>query len=70
MMAHLKANGVSSLIHYPVPVHNQAPCADLRRDPNGLLMCDQFAQECLSIPIHPQLSNAEIDSVISAVNSF
>jgi dTDP-4-amino-4,6-dideoxygalactose transaminase len=70
LMAHLKSNGVSSLIHYPVPVHNQKPCAEIRRDPNGLLNCEQFSQECLSIPIHPQLSDADIDRAISAVNGF
>ena len=70
LMMHLKKQEVSSLIHYPVPVHHQKPCVDLKRDPAGLKNCETFANECLSIPIHPQLSDMEIKTVITAVNTF
>jgi len=70
LMAHLSAQRVSSLIHYPVPIHHQKPCIELKRDPAGLINSETFANECLSLPIHPQLSDQDINDVVSAVNTF
>ena len=63
-------NVVESLCHYPVPMHFQAPCKALARDPQGLPNAERHAAECLSLPCHPQLSDADIAAVISAVNAF
>lgn len=70
LQAHLHAKGIQALIHYPVPVHHQQPCLGLRRDPLGLLHTERHARECLSLPCHPQLSDADLEQVVSAVNSF
>ncbi|WP_280154579.1 DegT/DnrJ/EryC1/StrS family aminotransferase [Piscinibacter sp. XHJ-5] len=67
---HLAAHGVQTLIHYPVPVHRQAPCAELRRDPLGLPHAEAHAAACLSIPCHPQMSDADVARVVEAVNAF
>lgn len=69
-ISHLENKGVASLIHYPVPVHHQQPCINLRRDPEGLSNCEAFSKECVSLPIHPQLSDEDVTIVINAVNSF
>ena len=69
-MAHLKARGIESQIHYPVPVHRQAPCRDLARDPTGLAAAEAHAAECISLPCHPQLGDNEVQAVIDAVNAF
>lgn len=70
LSAHLKQQGVQSLIHYPIPVHQQTPCLSTLRDPQGLPAAESHAQRCLSIPCHPQLSESDIDRVVDAVNSF
>jgi dTDP-4-amino-4,6-dideoxygalactose transaminase len=70
LAAHLADRGVQTLIHYPVPVHRQAPCAGLRRDPSGLLHTEAHAATCLSIPCHPQMSDADVAHVVDAVNTF
>lgn len=70
LAAHLQARGVETLIHYPVPVHLQAPCRDLPRDPRGLTAAVQHGNTCLSIPCHPQLTDAEVGAVIQALNEF
>jgi dTDP-4-amino-4,6-dideoxygalactose transaminase len=67
---HLAERGVQTLIHYPVPAHRQAPCTTLARDPLGLHHAESHAAECLSIPCHPQMSDADVDTVIGAVNEF
>ncbi|MEK8045031.1 DegT/DnrJ/EryC1/StrS family aminotransferase [Ideonella margarita] len=70
LVAHLKAAGVQALLHYPVPMHHQQTCLDMRRDPLGLPASEQHALQCLSLPCHPQLDDAQLDQVIAAVNSF
>jgi len=70
LQAHLKANGVESLIHYPIPVHHQESCRGIRIDPNGLPVAERHAKECLSLPIHPMLSDREVEQVVGAVNAW
>jgi dTDP-4-amino-4,6-dideoxygalactose transaminase len=70
LAAHLTQKGVQSLMHYPVPAHQQPPCVDLRRDPNGLGASERHAETCLSLPCHPQMSDADVAAVIDAVNAF
>ncbi len=70
LMDHLGEADVQSLIHYPVPVHHQPPCKDIARDPGGLANAETFAAACVSLPCHPQMSDADVDQVIKAVNTF
>ena len=70
LQAHLLKKGVQALIHYPVPVHQQKPCSEIVRDPNGLNNSEKHASMCLSLPCHPQMSNTDIECVIESVNSF
>ncbi len=70
LQQHLTDQGVQALIHYPIPVHRQQPCLDLKRDPQGLPHADAHARICLSLPCHPQMSDADVERVIKAVNGF
>lgn len=70
LQAHLASHGIQALIHYPVPVHEQEPCRNIKRDPQGLSISNQHAAQCLSLPCHPQMSDHDITLVIDAVNSF
>jgi dTDP-4-amino-4,6-dideoxygalactose transaminase len=70
LQKHLEANQVQSLIHYPIPIHHQEPCRTVARDPAGLPSSEQHAERCLSLPCHPQMTDADIQSVIRAANAF
>ena len=70
LSAHLKESGIESLCHYPVPVHIQEPCKSMTRDPDGLPHTERHAAQCLSLPCHPQLTDAEVTAVIDSVNAF
>ena len=70
LATHLKEKGIETLIHYPVPVHHQEPSKALRLDPKGLPRTEKHAQECLSLPCNPFLTDEEIEIVIDAVNGF
>ena len=67
---HLKSKEIETLVHYPVPVHQQSSCADIARDPRGLPQAEIHARECLSLPCHPNLRDDEVARVIEAVNAF
>ena len=60
---YLSAAGISTGIHYPVPVHLQPGYVASVSLPETEKAC----REVLSLPIHPSLSNTDIDRVISAV---
>jgi dTDP-4-amino-4,6-dideoxygalactose transaminase len=70
LQKHLESCGVQSHCHYPVPVHHQESCKDIRRDPEGLAVSERHAKTCLSLPCHPQISDEDVDVVIDAVNQF
>lgn len=60
-------NITSSMIYYPVPLHLQAAYKDLRRGTGGLPEAEQAAQEVLSLPMYPELTEAQIKQVSEAV---
>jgi dTDP-4-amino-4,6-dideoxygalactose transaminase len=70
LQSHLNSCGVQALIHYPICIHDQQPCLNVARDPYGLKASERHAATCLSLPCHPQMSDEDIASVISAVNIF
>jgi len=70
LQAHLQQHHVQSFIHYPIPVHHQEPCRTIQHDPIGLTACERHAATCLSLPCHPQMTDAEVGQVITAVNAF
>ena len=70
LQAHLQQHQVQVLIHYPIPIHQQEPCLDIARDPEGLRYSEHHAATCLSLPCHPQMTDNDVNKVISAVNSF
>ena len=70
LQAHLEREEVQTLIHYPIPAHLQEPCAGVKRDPAGLAHSERHARTCLSLPCHPQMSDADVERVIAAVDSF
>ncbi|MEN9306239.1 MAG: hypothetical protein RL173_171 [Fibrobacterota bacterium] len=70
LLAHLKAAGIDSLCHYPVPVHRQECCNGIRIAPGSLPRAEAHAATCLSIPCHPSLTSEEISKIVDSVNQF
>jgi dTDP-4-amino-4,6-dideoxygalactose transaminase len=70
LQKHLMANGIQTLIHYPVPIHLQPPCLNIAKDQFGLVNTEKHALSCLSLPCHPQLSDNDASVIINAVNTF
>ncbi len=68
LRAALKEQGVGTLIHYPVPVHEQPAYAGRLPDAGPLTHTEQAAREVLSLPMYPQLSDADVRAVAAALN--
>ncbi len=70
LLKHLKAAGVGAGVHYPIPVHLQPAYADLGHRRGDLPATEAFADECLSLPIYAELTEAQLDQVVTAVKAY
>jgi hypothetical protein len=67
----LKAAGIGTGIHYPVPVHLQkAYHGRIALGPGGLPHTEQAARQVLSLPMHPFLTDADVEQVTAAVKAW
>ena len=68
LQQHLTAEGVQTLIHYPIPPHRQQCYASL----SGLSLpvAEQLSREELSLPISSVMTQKEAESVVSALHRF
>ena len=57
-------------IYYPVPMHLQECFAHLGVGPGSLPVAERLAAEVISIPIFPELTRAQQDEVINALQAF
>jgi dTDP-4-amino-4,6-dideoxygalactose transaminase len=60
---------VGSAIYYPIPVHRQKPFIAMGYGDGSFPVTDRLTAQVLSIPVHPALSEEEVDAVIAAVNA-
>jgi dTDP-4-amino-4,6-dideoxygalactose transaminase len=67
---HLKAQGVSTGLHYPVPVHLQNCYAEWGYVPGSLPVTERVASEILSLPMFPGLATEQQARVVAAIETF
>jgi dTDP-4-amino-4,6-dideoxygalactose transaminase len=63
----LKRAGVGTAVHYPIPCHLQQAYVRFGGGPNSLPLTEHAANEVLSLPMYPELSDEEVKRVIAAV---
>jgi len=68
MLAALREAGVGADVYYPIPVHRQA-YIEARGLTADLPVTDAAAATTLALPIHPGLTDAEMDTIIGAVRN-
>ncbi len=66
----LKGKGIDTLIHYPIPIHLQKAFVELGYQRGDLPVTERYAQEILSLPFFPELSEGEINEVGDQVKNF
>ena len=63
----MQAQGVSTMVYYPLPLHRQPVYENLGYQPGDLPMTDRAAEEVLALPMFPELSAAQQEQVVYAL---
>lgn len=68
LQAYLKENNIETLIHYPIPPHQQKAFKEWNN--LSFPIAEAIHNEVLSLPISPVMTEAETDRVIQIVNQY
>jgi dTDP-4-amino-4,6-dideoxygalactose transaminase len=67
---HLKARGIETGIHYPIPLHLQPVYKDLGYKVGDFPHTEKAANEILSLPMYPELTDEQVQQIVEAVKEF
>jgi dTDP-4-amino-4,6-dideoxygalactose transaminase len=67
---HLESRGIGTALHYPQPLHLQKCFAGLGYRAGDFPVTEQAARCCLSLPIYPEMSDAQIEYVAASIREF
>lgn len=67
---HLDANGIGNAVHYPMPLHLQKAYANLGYKAGDFPVAEKASREVLSLPMFPELTDAQIQRVADVVKDF
>ncbi len=62
VIEYLQTDGIASAIYYPIPLHQQQAFATTDAE-QQLPVSEETAQRCLSLPIFPEMTDAQINQV-------
>lgn len=64
---HLRSLGIASGIYYPLPLHQVEPYQHLGYGPGAFPEAERAAQETLAIPLYPEITDDQIETIASGV---
>jgi dTDP-4-amino-4,6-dideoxygalactose transaminase len=67
ILQHLQQSGIGAGVHYPIPLHEQSAYAYLGLAPEYLPTTHRAAQRVLSLPIYPEMTKSQVESVVNAL---
>ena len=67
---HLAKHDIGTDLIYPVPLHLQKCYASLGFGPGSFPVAEKAAANCVSLPIFPELTDAQVEHVVQSINSF
>lgn len=70
MAAHLKAAGIGTGIHYPIPLHLQKAYSSMQYKAGDFPVCEKISGQILSLPMYPQLTTEQQARVVRKVSHF
>ena len=70
LQKYLADKGISTVIHYPIPIHLQEAYKNLGHKEGDFPVTERLAKRILSLPMFPELTEEEIRYVCDSVKSF
>ena len=70
LMKFLEEKGISTGIHYPIPLHLQPAFKSLGYKRGDLPVCEKLSGEIFSLPIFPEITDEQIDYVVQSVKEY
>ena len=70
LQAKLKENDIPSMIYYVKPMHKQGAFSDLELDESDFEVTNELCNTVLSLPMHPYLSEEDIDNVSEVIVNY
>jgi dTDP-3-amino-3,4,6-trideoxy-alpha-D-glucose transaminase len=70
LRAHLDGLGVSTAVHYPFPIHRTEAYAELGMSEGSLPVAERLAEEILTLPLFPTMSDQDVSRIVDAVRAF
>jgi len=70
LMKYLNAHKVGASVHYPIPIHELGAYSELKSQGDNLKVVSTAAPRLLSLPIFPELTEAQIQVVVGHVKDF
>jgi dTDP-4-amino-4,6-dideoxygalactose transaminase len=66
----LEEEGIATGIHYPRPIHRQPACAQYGYTRGTLPVTEAAAERIVSLPMYPELTTEQIETIVAAVKKF
>lgn len=70
LQAHLKSKGIPSMIYYPRGMHEQTALKKYGLGEGSFPNTEKASKTCLSLPMHPYMTNEDVDTVSLAIREF
>lgn len=70
LRAYLAEQGIATGMHYPIPCHLQPAAREWSAGPGSLPVTERLAARTLSLPLFPEITDAQIARVVAAVRAF
>jgi UDP-2-acetamido-2-deoxy-ribo-hexuluronate aminotransferase len=67
---HLQQRGIPSMVYYPVPLHLQEAFRQPGLDEGAFPVAEQLCSQVLSLPIHTEMDEEQLNFIVEAVKSF
>ena len=70
LLEHLRSQGISAGIHYPIPLHKQVAFRNAGFSGVPLPVTERVVGEILSLPMYPELTEEQLNCVAESIKSF
>ena len=69
LQAKMREAGVPAMVYYPRPLHLQKAFAHCGHRPGDLPVAEMVCARCLSLPMHPYMTEGDVDHVVSVLKT-